>query len=140
RPARGPPAHALRAVLAAERQAARAAHRLPPSAARRQVRHRPPRRVGRLEQLIDRYIVAARLALEAGYQFVDVKACHGYLLHEFLSARTRPGKFGGDLAGRSRLLVSIVRRIREAYADLHVMVRVSIFDFVPYKTSRETGE
>src|SRR6185369_925275 len=54
-----------------------------------------------LERLIDQYVVAARLARDVGFQFVDVKACHGYLLHEFLSARTRTGKFGGDLAGRS---------------------------------------
>ena len=57
-----------------------------------------------LDQLADDYVAAAHLAAEVGFQFVDVKACHGYLLHEFLSARTRPGKYGGDLAGRSRLL------------------------------------
>ena len=39
-----------------------------------------------LERLIDRYVAAARLAFETGYQFVNVKSCHGYLLHEFLSA------------------------------------------------------
>ena len=42
-----------------------------------------------LERLIDNYLVAARLAQEVGFQFVDIKACHGYLLHELLSARTR---------------------------------------------------
>ncbi len=77
---------------------------------------------------------------EVGYQFVDIKACHGYLLHEFLSARTRPGKFGGDLDGRTRLLFTIIRRVRETYPDLHVLVRLSIFDSLPYKTSREVGE
>ena len=65
-----------------------------------------------LEQLIDDYVAAAHLAHEVGFQFVDVKACHGYLLHEFLSARHRPGQFGGDLAGRSRLLLTIIDRIR----------------------------
>jgi NADPH2 dehydrogenase len=92
-----------------------------------------------LERLIDTYVAAAGLAREVGFQFVDVKACHGYLLHEFLSARTRPGRFGGDLAGRSRMLLSIVRRIRETYADLAVMVRLSIFDTLPFETSREIG-
>ncbi len=92
-----------------------------------------------LERLIDTYVAAAGLAREVGFQFVDVKACHGYLLHEFLSARTRPGRFGGDLAGRSRMLVAIVRRIRETYADLAVMVRLSIFDTLPFETSREIG-
>ena len=42
-----------------------------------------------------------------------MKACHGYLLHEFLSARTRPGQFGGDFAGRTRLLLTIIDRIRD---------------------------
>jgi NADPH2 dehydrogenase len=93
-----------------------------------------------LEELIDQYVAAARLAQEVGYQFVDVKACHGYLLHEFLSARRRPGKFGGDLAGRTRVLLTVIRRIREELPELMIGVRVSIFDFVPYKTSREVGQ
>jgi 2,4-dienoyl-CoA reductase-like NADH-dependent reductase (Old Yellow Enzyme family) len=93
-----------------------------------------------LERLIDSYVVAAGVARDVGFQFVDIKACHGYLLHEFLSARSRPGRFGGDLNGRTRLLFSIISRIRETYPDLHVMVRVSIFDTLPYKTSREIGE
>ena len=44
-----------------------------------------------LERLVDRYVEAAGLAWELGFQFVDVKACHGYLLHEFLSAQTGKG-------------------------------------------------
>jgi 2,4-dienoyl-CoA reductase-like NADH-dependent reductase (Old Yellow Enzyme family) len=93
-----------------------------------------------LEQLIERYVAAAGLAREVGFQFVDVKACHGYLLHEFLSARSRPGKFGGDLAGRTRLLTTIIRRVSEAYPDLPVLVRLSAFDTLPYITSREIGQ
>ncbi len=93
-----------------------------------------------LERLIDSYVAAAHLAHEVGYHFVDVKACHGYLLHEFLSARTRPGKYGGDLAGRSRLLLSIIERIRAEVPDLQVGVRLSVFDIVPFCTSREEGK
>jgi NADPH2 dehydrogenase len=93
-----------------------------------------------LERLIDRYVAAARLAFEVGYQFVDVKACHGYLLHEFLSARRRPGRFGGDLDGRTRLLFSIIGRIQNECPGLMVAVRLSVFDTLPYKTSREVGE
>ncbi len=93
-----------------------------------------------LERLIDRYVAAAGLAHEAGFQFVDIKACHGYLLHEFLSARRRPGKFGGDLEGRTRLLRTIVARVRDEFPQLLVAVRLSIFDMPPYKTSREVGE
>src|SRR5690606_30606074 len=93
-----------------------------------------------LEKLIDDYVRAAHLAAEIGYQFVDVKACHGYLLQEFLSARTRPGIFGRDLDGRSRVLRSVIGRIRQELPQRVIGVRLSIFDFVPYKTSREIGE
>ena len=92
-----------------------------------------------LERLIDRYVAAAGIARDVGFHFVDVKACHGYLMHEFLSARARPGPFGGDLEGRTRLLRTIVGRIRDEYPELPVGVRLSVFDFVPYKTSREVG-
>ncbi len=93
-----------------------------------------------LEVLIDNYVAAAKLSHEVGYQFVDIKACHGYLLHEFLSARHRPGKFGGDLQGRSRLMLEIIRRVRTEVPGLLIGVRLSLFDIVPFQTSRETGE
>ncbi|HEX4415969.1 MAG TPA: NADH:flavin oxidoreductase [Lacipirellulaceae bacterium] len=92
-----------------------------------------------LEVLIDDYVNSARLAYEVGFKFVDVKACHGYLLHEFLSARRRPGRFGGDLAGRSRVLTTIIDRIHNEIPGLGVGVRLSVFDSVPYATSREVG-
>jgi len=92
-----------------------------------------------LERLIEDYVASASLARETGYQFVDIKACHGYLLHEFLSARTRSGRFGGDFDGRTRLLTTIIRRVRETHPDLMVVVRLSVFDVPPYVTSRETG-
>ncbi|HJT31188.1 MAG TPA: NADH:flavin oxidoreductase [Pirellulales bacterium] len=92
-----------------------------------------------VERLIDRYLIAAGVAREAGFQFVDVKACHGYLLHEFLSARRRPGRFGGDYEGRTRLLRTIIERTRDRNPDLLVGVRLSVFDTVPYMTGREVG-
>ncbi len=93
-----------------------------------------------VERLIDSYVAAARLAREVGFHFVDVKACHGYLLHEFLSARVRPGRFGGDFAGRTRLLTTIVERVRDEVPGLAIGVRLSVFDTVPYQTSRELGQ
>jgi NADPH2 dehydrogenase len=93
-----------------------------------------------LERLIDAYVVAAGVARDVGFHFVDIKSCHGYLLHEFLSARTRPGRFGGDFEGRTRLLFAIIQRIQATYPDLAVMVRVSIFDTLPYETSRDVGQ
>jgi NADPH2 dehydrogenase len=94
---------------------------------------------GDLQQLIESYVVAAGVAREAGFRFVDIKACHGYLLHEFLSAHTRPGPFGGDFEGRTRLLRTIIARVREAHPDLMVLVRLSAFDTLPYETARDIG-
>lgn len=93
-----------------------------------------------LHELIERYVAAAQLAAEVGFQFVDVKVCHGYLLHEFLSARNRPGEFGGDFAGRTRLLLTIIRRIQQTCPGLEIGVRLSGFDTVPYRPGAEVGE
>ena len=93
-----------------------------------------------LERLVDNYVVAAKLAFEAGYRFVDVKSCHGYLLHEFLSARIREGKFGGDYEGRTRLLKTIITRIQSEIPGLSVMCRLSVFDVPPFQTSRDVGK
>ncbi len=92
-----------------------------------------------LEGLIQSYVMAAQLAQYAGYRFVDVKCCHGYLLHEFLSARTRPGPFGGDYEGRTRLLKMIIKGIQQACPQLLVLVRLSFFDAPPYVTGQEVG-
>ena len=93
-----------------------------------------------VERLIDRYVAAARDAQAAGFDMVDVKACHGYLLHEFLSARRRPGRFGGDFAGRTRLLFTIIDRTRDACPGLLVGVRLSLFDTVPWRKVDDHGE
>lgn len=92
-----------------------------------------------VERLIDAYLDAAALTRELGFDFVDIKSCHGYLLHEFLSARIRPGKFGGDFTGRTRLLTTIIERIKSEQPELAIGVRLSVFDTVPYQTSREIG-
>ncbi|MBM4000772.1 MAG: NADH:flavin oxidoreductase [Planctomycetes bacterium] len=83
-------------------------------------------------RVIDAYVASARAARRAGFAFVDVKCCHGYLLHEFLSARRRTGPFGGDLDGRSRMLATIVDRIRQEVPGLQVVVRMSVFDSPPF--------
>ncbi len=92
-----------------------------------------------LDQLVDRFVEAAQIAWEVGFQFVDIKACHGYLLHEFLSAYSRPGSYGGDLEGRSRLLVTIVDQVRKTCPGLAIGVRLSAFDTVPYQPGLEVG-
>ncbi len=87
---------------------------------------------GWLDDLIGAYAAAARVAREAGFDFVDVKHCHGYLLHELLSARERPGRYGGDLAGRTRFLAVAVAAIRRDAPGLQIGVRLSAFDVVPH--------
>ncbi|MFM9196092.1 MAG: NADH:flavin oxidoreductase, partial [Planctomycetia bacterium] len=93
-----------------------------------------------VERLIDAYVATARDAAAAGFDMVDLKACHGYLVHEFLSARRRTGRFGGDFAGRTRLLVTLVERVRAACPGLLIGVRLSLFDTVPWHKVGELGE
>jgi len=93
-----------------------------------------------VERLIDAYVAAAQSAAAAGFPMVDIKACHGYLLHEFLSARRRPGKYGGDFTGRCRLLLTIIARIRDVCPRLLVGVRLSLFDTIPWHKVGNHGE
>ena len=91
-----------------------------------------------IDELVEQFVDRAVLAHQAGFDFVDVKACHGYLGHEFLSAVDRPGPYGGDLEGRTRFLRSIIGGIRAKSPSLGVAVRLSLFDFVPH-TAGEGG-
>ncbi len=93
-----------------------------------------------LDELVGDVVVAAVLARQAGFAFVDVKHCHGYLGHELLSGVDRPGRYGGDLAGRTRFLRSIVEGIRTDAPGLGIGVRLSAFDMVPYRHGDERGE
>lgn len=91
-----------------------------------------------LDELVEQFAARAVLAHQAGFDFVDIKACHGYLGHEFLSAVERPGPYGGDLEGRTRFLRSIIEQIRLQCPELGAAVRLSLFDFVPH-TAGEGG-
>ena len=92
-----------------------------------------------LDGLVEDFVQAARQAGEAGFGFVDVKHCHGYLLHELLSARARPGRYGGSLDNRTRLLREITAGIRRDAPGLLIGVRVSVFDMVPFRKAPEAG-
>ena len=85
-----------------------------------------------LDELAVQYVDAAVLAAQAGFDFVDVKHCHGYLLHELLSARHRAGRYGGDLGSRTAFLHRVIAGIRDRAPGLAVAVRLSVFDVVPY--------
>jgi len=94
-----------------------------------------------LDRLADEFIAAAALARDAGFQFVDVKQCHGYLGHELLGARGRGGPYGGPLENRTRFLRHVVEGIRARVPEVTIVVRLSVFDTVPYrKRSDGIGE
>ena len=86
-----------------------------------------------IARLVDDFVRAATLAQQAGFDFVDIKHCHGYLGHEFLSAVDRPGRYGGSFENRTRFLREIVTGIRAEAPGLDIAVRVSAFDFVPFQ-------
>ena len=90
-----------------------------------------------VEELIADYVRAARIAREAGADFVDIKHCHGYLLHEFLGAHTRDGRYGGSFENRTRILREIVGGIRAEGNDIDLAVRLSTFDMVPHRPDPE---
>lgn len=83
-----------------------------------------------LYELIEDYVTAAGVLAEAGFDFVDLKACHGFLGHELLGAYERPGEFGGSFENRTRFLRSIVGRLRADVPDLKLGLRLSSFDTV----------
>ena len=93
-----------------------------------------------IEELIRCYIRAARLAADLEVDFVDIKHCHGYLLHEFLSAHTRPGRYGGSFENRTRILREIIDGIRADGNDIDIIVRLSAFDFVPFRPDPEISQ
>jgi 2,4-dienoyl-CoA reductase-like NADH-dependent reductase (Old Yellow Enzyme family) len=91
-----------------------------------------------LDRLVDRFVAAAKEAWDAGYAFVDVKHCHGYLGHELLSARSREGKYGGSIENRTRFVREVTAGIRATVPGLGVAVRLSAFDMIPHRKS-ESG-
>jgi NADPH2 dehydrogenase len=93
-----------------------------------------------IEELIECYVRAARIARDVGADFVDIKHCHGYLLHEFLSAHSREGKYGGSFENRTRILREIVQGIRSSGNSIELAVRLSAFDFVPFKPDPALSE
>jgi 2,4-dienoyl-CoA reductase-like NADH-dependent reductase (Old Yellow Enzyme family) len=94
---------------------------------------------GQIEEIEERFVAAAVLAGEVGFDFVDIKHCHGYLGHELLSGHTRPGRYGGSLANRTRFLESAVSGIRRRAPGLGVAVRISAFDMPPFQRDESRG-
>jgi 2,4-dienoyl-CoA reductase (NADPH2) len=87
-----------------------------------------------VERQVGAYVNCARLAREAGYDGVEVMGSEGYLINQFLSARTntRTDAWGGTPEKRMRFAVEIVRRIREAVGpDFILIYRLSMAELVP---------
>jgi len=84
-----------------------------------------------LEELESAYMNVARLAKQAGFDAVDVKSCHRYLLSELLGAREREDKFGGSYENRTRLIKEVVTKIKRE-VGIEVAIRLNISDFLEY--------
>ncbi|BBQ82143.1 TPA: NADPH-dependent 2,4-dienoyl-CoA reductase [Kluyvera ascorbata] len=83
--------------------------------------------------LIDDFARCAQLAREAGYDGVEVMGSEGYLINEFLAARTnlRDDQWGGDYANRMRFAVEVVRAVRQRVGnDFIIIYRLSMLDLV----------
>ncbi len=90
-----------------------------------------------IDALIEDFITAAGLAQEAGFDFIDMKLCHGYLGHELLSAVDRPGKYGGSFENRTRFPREIIRGIQARAPGLGIGSRFSAFDFIAFRPDAE---
>jgi len=87
---------------------------------------------GEISSIIEDFHRAAKRAQDLGFHFVDIKHCHGYLGHEFLSAHTREGSYGGNFENRTRFLREVVQGIRSVAPGLEIGVRLSAFDTIPF--------
>jgi 2,4-dienoyl-CoA reductase-like NADH-dependent reductase (Old Yellow Enzyme family) len=92
-----------------------------------------------LRRLVDHYVAAAKVAQQAGFQFVDIKQCHRYLLNELLAARLRPGPYGGSFENRTRLAREIITAIRAEVPGLLIVSRMNAFDGLPYQKAVATA-
>lgn len=86
-----------------------------------------------LDNLIAHYVHSALLAKEVGFDGVDIKACHRYLVSELLASHTREGKYGGSFENRTRFLLDTIKAVREAVGDDFIIAsRFNVFDAHPY--------
>ncbi len=85
-----------------------------------------------IEQATNDFIAAAKRAVDAGFEVIEIHAAHGYLFHEFLSplSNKRTDEYGGSLENRMRFLTETARKVREAVPEsLPVFVRISATDW-----------
>ena len=85
-----------------------------------------------IERVIEQFTAAARRALDAGFELVEIHAAHGYLLHEFLSplSNHRTDEYGGSLENRMRLLLRVTQAVRGVWPERSpLLVRISATDW-----------
>src|SRR5690606_35483448 len=85
-----------------------------------------------IQYVVREFGVAAKRAVDAGYDLIEIHAAHGYLIHTFLSPITnkRTHEYGGSRENRARFLNEILHSIREAVVDTPVGVRFSASDYI----------
>ena len=94
-----------------------------------------------LDTVADMYAESARLAVEAGFDGVDVKSCHGYLFQELLSAFSRKGRYGGSFENRTRLYLDSIAAVKKVIpSNMLLTTRLSVADMVPYPYGFGTDE
>ena len=90
-------------------------------------------KIDQIGEILARYKQSATRAVRAGFQIIEIHAAHGYLLHSFLSPLTnqRNDKYGGSFKNRTRMVVDVVRAIREVWPpELPLFIRLSVKDWV----------
>lgn len=86
-----------------------------------------------LDKLQEAYVEAARIAFDVGFDAVDIKSCHGYLINELLACHNRPGKYGGSFENRTRFVLEVVDRIRAKLGErARIVTRLGVYDAIPY--------
>jgi NADPH2 dehydrogenase len=92
-----------------------------------------------LARIEDQFVAAARLVEKIGFDFIDIKQCHRYLLSELLASTNRPGAYGGSLENRTRLVRRCIERIRREAPGLMIATRLNCYDGIPYR-GEKVGE
>ena len=86
-----------------------------------------------LEQLQEKFLEAADLAARAGFDGVDIKSCHGYLVSELLACFTREqSRYGGSFENRTRFLREVTEKVTKQIPGLLVTTRLNACDALPY--------
>ena len=98
-----------------------------------------------LDRLQENFVDAALLAYQAGFDAVDIKACHGYVINELLAAFDRQNsKYGGFFSNRVRFLTDIAKKIRQEVSQVGITVRMNAYDGIPFPygfgSSKEEAE